>query len=225
MGELGTSLGDNKGAASAYLKLADWEPENAEQYLAKGYELNSADPQLALVYARILIEAAKPDKAAEVVAPHAKAPNSEVEFRETYARALMAAKRPEEAEPFVWDLVQKDPKKTEDISRLIEALIVNEKHDQALAAARKLEALMNKLNLRREFVSLMKEAISKHPPGADYLEYMVGVYNSANREQDYCETLVQLFSLYYAAGNFLKAADSLERAIEVDPYQPGNQRT
>jgi tetratricopeptide (TPR) repeat protein len=42
MGELGTSLGDNKGAASAYLKLADWEPENAEQYLAK--DTNSTAP-------------------------------------------------------------------------------------------------------------------------------------------------------------------------------------
>src|SRR6185312_7467745 len=30
MGELGTSLGDKKGAASAYLKLADWEPDQAE---------------------------------------------------------------------------------------------------------------------------------------------------------------------------------------------------
>jgi diguanylate cyclase (GGDEF)-like protein len=224
MGELGTSLGDNKGAASAYLKLADWEPDNAEQYLAKGYELNNADPPLALVYARVLVEAGKGDRAAEVIAPHATAAGATGEFRETYARALMSAQRPEDAEPFIWELVQKNPKQAEDAGKLIEALIAKERHEQALAAAQKLEALMNKQNLRREFVSLMKDTLSKHPPGATFLEYMVGVYNSANREQDYCETLISLFNLYYAAGNFLKAADSLERAIEVDPYQPGNQK-
>lgn len=224
MGELGTSLGDNKGAASAYLKLADWEPDHAEEYLAKGYELNSADPQLALVYARVLVDAGKGDKAAEVIAPHATAAGANPEFRETYARALMSANRPEDAEPFVWELVQKNPKQTDDVGRLIEALIVKEHHEQALTAAQKLEALMSKQNLRREFVSLMKDTLSKHPPGATFLEYMVGVYNSANREQDYCETLISLFNLYYAAGNFLKAADSLERAIEVDPYQQGNQK-
>src|SRR4051812_14414165 len=83
---------------------------------------------------------------------------------------------------------------------------------------------MNKQNLRREFVSLMKDTITKHPPAPAFLEYMVGVFNSANREQDYCETLIRLFALYYAGGNFLKAADSLERAIEVDPYTEGNQK-
>ncbi len=224
MGELGTSLGDKKGAASAYLKLADWEPDHAEQHLAQGYELNNADPQLALVYARVLVEAGKGDKAAEVIAPHATAANAAPEFRETYARALMAANRPEDAEPLIWELLQKNPKQTEDIGRLIEALIVKEHHEQALTAAQKLEATMSKQNQRREFVTLMKETLSKHPPGAVFLEYMVGVYNSANREQDYCETLISLFTLYFAAGNFLKAADSLERAIEVDPYQQGNQK-
>ena len=224
MGELGTSLGDIKGAADAYLKLADWEPDQAEQWLEKGHSLNAGNPMLALAYGRVLIEAKKHEKAVEVLAPYASVPTAAPEFRESYARALMGAKRPEEAEPFVWDAVQKDPKQAPEIGTLISALIVNEHHDKALAAAQKLEAIMTKANLRREFVGLMKEVITAHPPGAEFLEYMVGVFNSANREQDYCETLISLFNLYYAAGNFLKAADSLDRAIEVDPYQQGNQK-
>lgn len=224
MGELGTSLGDIKGAADAYLKLADWEPENAEQWLAKGHDLNSGNNVLELAYGRVLLDAGKSEKSVEVLAPHSTTANAPPEFREVYARALMAAGRPEDSEPFVWDAVQKDPKQASEIGTLIEALIVKERHEQALAAAQKLESLMNKANLRREFVALMKDTLTKHPPGAIFLEYMVGVYNSANREQDYCETLIRLFTLYFAAGNFLKAADSLERAIEVDPYQQGNQK-
>lgn len=224
MGEMGTSLGDVKGAAEAYLKLADWEPDHAEQWLAKGHELNSADPLLSLAYGRVLIDAGKFGQAVDVLAPYSTTASAAPEFREAYARALMGANRPEEAEPFVWEAVQKNPKQAQEIASLIASLISNEHHDKAFAAAQKLEALMTKANLRREFVALMKELITAHPPGAEFLEYMVGVYNSANREQDYCETLIALFKIYYAAGNFLKAADSLDRAIEVDPYQPGNQK-
>jgi len=66
--------------------------------------------------------------------------------------------------------------------------------------------------------------VQKNPPAAEFLEYMVGLYNSANREQDYCETLVSLFQIYYANGSFLRAVDCLDRIAEVDPYQPGNQQ-
>jgi diguanylate cyclase (GGDEF)-like protein len=53
---------------------------------------------------------------------------------------------------------------------------------------------------------------------------MVEVYNASNREHDYCGTLLKLFELYYASGNFIKAADCLDRAAEVDAYEPGHQR-
>src|SRR5438309_5695687 len=53
---------------------------------------------------------------------------------------------------------------------------------------------------------------------------MVGLYNASNREHDYCDTLGKLFELYYAAGNFLKAGDSLDAAAEVDPYEQGHQK-
>src|SRR5262245_51816350 len=83
---------------------------------------------------------------------------------------------------------------------------------------------MNKQNKRREFIALLKEVTAKNPPPVAFLEYMVALYNSGNREQDYCETLIGLFQLYFAAGNFLKAADCLDRAAGVDPYQAGNQK-
>src|SRR3954471_21631399 len=81
MGELGTSLGDAKGAADAYLKLADWEPDHSEQWLAKAYELDS-NPTISLAYGRVLLDAGKSEKSVEVLAPHAGAANAAPEFRE-----------------------------------------------------------------------------------------------------------------------------------------------
>src|SRR5262249_18775261 len=140
------------------------------------------------------------------------------------ARALLALKRPADAEPMVWRLYLKDPQKLGDVSLLIATLIDVEEYGRALEVARKATDVENKLGHHPEFVGALKEIVDHHSPGTEFLEYMVGMYNSANREHDYCDALVRLFELYYAAGNFLKAGDSLDAAAEVDPYEQGHQK-
>ncbi|HYX69914.1 MAG TPA: diguanylate cyclase, partial [Terriglobales bacterium] len=103
-------------------------------------------------------------------------------------------------------------------------LIDGDHQDKALGLARKLEEHEHRAGRRREFVGLMKDATDKRAAGTEFLEYMVGLFNSANREHDYCDALLKLFELYYAAGNFIKAGDCLDRAAEVDPYEPGHQK-
>src|SRR3974390_284219 len=56
------------------------------------------------------------------------------------------------------------------------------------------------------------------------LEFLSELVNSSNRENDYCQTLIKLFDLYYSMGNFSKAGDCLDRAADVDPYEHGHQR-
>jgi GGDEF domain-containing protein len=54
------------------------------------------------------------------------------------------------------------------------------------------------------------------------LEFLSELYNSSNRESDYCSTLLKLFDLYCSTTEFAKAAECLDRAAEVDPYEPGH---
>ena len=56
------------------------------------------------------------------------------------------------------------------------------------------------------------------------LEFLSELYNASNRENDYCQTLLKLFDLYCGTGEYAKAADCLDRAAEVDPYEPGHLR-
>ncbi len=157
------------------------------------------------------------------LAPRATAAGSAAPVREGYAHALMALKRAAEAEPFVWELYEKDPAQVDEMKRFLALLIAQEQGDKALAVARKLEQSMGKLGKRKEYVGLMHDLAGQTNPGVEFLEYMVELYNSANREHDYCTTLLNLFQLYFAAGNHLKAADSLDRAVEVDPYESGHK--
>jgi diguanylate cyclase (GGDEF)-like protein len=56
------------------------------------------------------------------------------------------------------------------------------------------------------------------------LEFMSELFNAANREGDYCQTLLKLFDVYCETGNFTKAAECLDRAAEVDPYEAGHTK-
>src|SRR2546427_6436141 len=56
------------------------------------------------------------------------------------------------------------------------------------------------------------------------LEFMSELFNSSNRETDYCQTLLKLFDLHCSLGNFAKAAECLDRAADVDPYESGHQK-
>ncbi|MFZ1929270.1 MAG: diguanylate cyclase, partial [Candidatus Sulfotelmatobacter sp.] len=46
----------------------------------------------------------------------------------------------------------------------------------------------------------------------------------SNREGDYCQTLLKLFDVYCGTQDFDKAAECLDRAAEVDPYESGHTK-
>src|SRR6266852_1737602 len=109
-------------------------------------------------------------------------------------------------------------------SLLIGTLLEIEHDGTALSIAKRTVEMEDKAGRHREFIGQLKEIVDRHRASPEFLEYMVLLFNSANREQDYCATLIKLFDLYYAAGNYLKAADSLDAAAEVDAYETGHQK-
>jgi len=226
-GELAALLGDGTTAAIAFLCVGGFAAQSggeAIEWYQRAYQMDARNAAVALAYGKALLAAGQAQQAITVLEPLAGSDKSRVEEREAYADALVAAGRLVEAEPLVWDLFQRDPREIAEVGELIAALLDEDHQAHALELARKLEVHQLKAGNQREFVALMKGISDKHRAGVDFLEYMVEVYNASNREQDYCGTLLKLFELYYATGNFIKAADCLDRAAEVDAYESGHQR-
>src|SRR5258708_24533942 len=71
---------------------------------------------------------------------------------------------------------------------------------------------------------MMQDVTAKHRGSPDLLEFMSELFNSSNREGDYCQTLLKLFDLHCSMGNYAKAAECLDRAADVDAYEPGHQK-
>jgi len=76
---------------------------------------------------------------------------------------------------------------------------------------------------QNEFAGLTDGIVAKHPHSQAILEFSASVYNELNRESQYFEVLIKLFDVYLHSGNVAKAAESLERLVDIDAYDYRNQ--
>jgi len=226
-GDLALDLGDNKAAAAAFFEAGRIARQAGRDGMTWFQQAYAADPEnlpVALAYGRGLLDRGDAARVITVLERFAAIASSNLELGEIYGRALLAAGRPKAAEPFIWPLYQRDPSQVGYVEQLLRAFLKAQEHTSALALAQRLEASEHKLGRRREFAKTLKDVADQYLLDLEFLEYLVQVFNNASREHDYCKTLLKLFDLYYAAGNFFKAGDALDRAAEVDPYEPGHQQ-
>jgi tetratricopeptide (TPR) repeat protein/GGDEF domain-containing protein len=225
-GELALEMGEGKKAGVCFLSVGELEQKsggNSGPWYERAYRADPSSPEAALAYGRLTVQQNNFLEALQVLQPlikdRAKAPS---EVRDLYGRALMGTGRLAEAEPILWELFEQNPERAQQIVDLVAAYIDAQQDAAAVALARKLERFLRGKGSRREFVGMLAQLLEQHRPSVEMLEYMAELFNGSNREADYCQTLIKLFELYYAAGNFTKAGDALDRAAEVDAYEPGH---
>jgi diguanylate cyclase (GGDEF)-like protein len=227
LGEISSKAGDKQGAAAAFLKLAEMTEAsggNAAQWFERAYTEDPSDMTIALGYAKSLIAQGQVGAAIFVLEPLAKGEGATLETRESYVKALLSANRLNDAEPLVWQLFQQNPSRQQQVVDLIGLLVDAQQDADAVALARKLEQFQRNRGDRRAFVAMMQDVAAKHRSSPDLLEFMSELFNASNREGDYCQTLLKLFDLHCGMGNYAKAAECLDRAADVDAYEPGHQK-
>jgi diguanylate cyclase (GGDEF)-like protein len=227
LGELCSQLGDNKQAAAAFLKVADLAEAagaDASQYFERAYSEDPSDPRIALAYGKSLLQQGQIGAAIFIFEPHVISGNPSLELRDCYSQALLGANRLGEAEPLVWQLFEQNPGRLQQVVTLIGQMIDCQQDAEAVALARKLELFQRRRGERRAFVAMMQDLVAGHRSSPEMLEFLSELFNSSNRETDYCQTLLKLFDLYLSTGNFEKAGECLDRAADVDPYERGHQK-
>jgi diguanylate cyclase (GGDEF)-like protein len=227
LGELSSELKDSKAAAAAFLKvseLAKASGGNAASWMERAYSEDPTDPLIALGYSKNLIEQGQAGAAIFVLEPLVIGGSQSEELRDIYAKALLAADRLSDAIPVTWQLFEENPSRIQEIANLIGLCIDRQLDAEAVALGKKLEQYHRRKGDRRAFLTLMQDIAARHRASPEMLEFMGEQFNASNREGDYCQTLLKLFDLYCSVGNYAKAADSLDRAAEVDAYESGHQK-
>ena len=224
--ELSSELGDHSEAAASFLKVAELTDPNANsaQWVERAYTENPSDPNIAIAYGRSLLAQRQAGAAIFIFEPLVQAGNSSYELRDLYAQALLAAQRYVDCEALLWTLFEENPSRIHQVVNLIGLMLESELDTEAVALARKLEVFQRRRGERRSFVATVQELVASHRASAEMLEFLCELFNASNREADYAHALLKLFDLYCSKHNYQKAGECLDRAAEVDPYEPGHQK-
>ncbi len=223
--ELASERGDRRAAALAFqqvAQLATAEGSDSAQWYERAYQEDSSDQGITLAYGKTLLSQGQAGAAIFILESQMNSGQVTAALRETYADALLAAGRNAEAEPLVWQLFEQNPGRVQQVISLIGSLLDNQQDDEAVALARKLEQFQRRRGERRQFIAIMEDITAARRASPQMLEFLSELYNASNRENDYCQTLLKLFDLYCSTEEYAKAAECLDRAAEVDPYESGH---
>jgi len=225
--ELSSELGESKAAAEAFKRVAQLttaEGGDPAQWYERAYQEDSSDEVIALAYGKSLLGQGQIGAAIFILEPQVNAGKTSPELRDIYAEALLAAGRYADAEPLVWQQFEQNPNRMSQVTALIGQLVDAEQDDAAVSLARKLGQFQAKRGERRQFVVVMQDIASTRRASPVMLEFLSELFNASNREGDYCQTLLKLFDVYCGTAEFSKAAECLDRAAEVDPYESGHTK-
>ncbi len=225
--ETAAELGEHVMASQSFLQLAELAETsggNGSRWFERAYTENPSDAKIAAAYGKSLLARGEAGAAIFVLDPLVQAGNPSLDLRDLYAQALLLAGRCVECEPLIWQMFEQNPGRMDQVVNLIGAMVDSELDAEAVALARKLEAFQRRRGERRSFIATMQELLTSHRPSTEMLEFMAELFNASNRESDYAQALLKLFDLYCAKHDYPKAGECLDRAAEVDPYEPGHQR-
>jgi diguanylate cyclase (GGDEF)-like protein len=227
VGELSAELGEHGMASQSFLKLAEMAEASGDAgslYFERAYTENPTDAKVALAYGKSLLSRGEAGAAIFIFEPLLQGGDAPVELLDLYAQALLLAGRCVESEPLVWQLFEQNPARMHQVVSLIGKMIDSELDAEAVALARKLEVFQRRRGERRSFITTMQELLASHRPTTEMLEFLAELFNASNRETDYAQALLKLFDLYCTKHDYQKAGECLDRAAEVDPYDPGHQK-
>jgi diguanylate cyclase (GGDEF)-like protein len=225
--ESSAELGEHVLAAQFFLKLADITETaggNAAQWFERAYSENPTDPKNAIAYGKSLLGQGEAGAAIFIFEPMVQSGNTSGDLRDLYAQALLAAGRCLDCEPLIWQMFEQNPARMHQVVNLIGKMLDAELDVEAVALSRKLEVFQRRRGERRSFITTMQEVVTSHRASTELLEFLAELYNASNRESDYAQALLKLFDLYCAKHDYQRAGECLDRAAEVDPYEPGHQK-
>ena len=225
--ELAAELGEHGMASQSFLQLAELTETaggDASPWFERAYTENPTDWKIAVAYGRSLLSRGESGAAIFIFEPLVQSGDDSLELRDLYAQALLSANRCVDSEPLIWAMFEQNPARIHQVVDLIGKMIDSELDAEAVALARKLEAFQRRRGERRSFISTMQELLAAHRSSAEMLEFLAELFNASNRETDYAQALLKLFDLYCAKHDYQKAGECLDRAAEVDPYEPGHQK-
>jgi len=225
--EMGEKLGRPDVASRGFLRAGqlaqgDGKRDLAINYYGKAHGLNASDRSICLVYGKVLIEAGDSKRAVEIMDP-VSGGQVDPAFHEAFGTALMHAGQLQRASQI---LDQVFGGRADGFHKYFELAGQSVTQGQDALGVQILEALKDRMFAARkqnEFLEETDKMVAAYPKSLELMEFSGRAYNELNRDSKYFVVLERLFDIYEGKGNIPKACESLDRLVDIDPYDFHNQ--
>lgn len=227
LGEMAERLGRTDVAAQSYLRAgqllqAAAALDQALDYLGRAHRLLPGDRTSALLLAEAKLRKRDFPGAVATLEPLASA-EKDPAFLALFGETLLQSGRLDQARD-VFETFYKE--KSGAFPKLFEvagAYVAAAEDAKASALLTQLARRMRSARKETELMAEIDRLASAHPASLPLAEVSAQIYEQMNRESKYFDALMRLFDLYFAADRVKQACETLDRLVDIDPYDHRNQ--
>jgi len=227
LAELASRAHQNKLALPALLRAAQLarlagDESQWGRLVERAHALDPADESASIVATELYLQRGNAAEATRLIEPLlAKRPDDLIVL-ELACQGLLEMGNYLRAQPLCWRLYHAKPERWDFVLKLMEGLIRSGHSGQVLEMADRLKDRLFQQGKRNEFLKLMEKLYELDESNLEVLEVLASLYNELNKEDGLRRSHSRLFNLYLASENYHKAADTLERILDDDPYGEGH---
>lgn len=227
LGELAGRTNHPEIATPAFLKAAQLAREASQEdrwaeLAERAHQLNSEDEAASIAAAEVYLKKDRAPDAARLLEPiNAKKPD-DIPILDLLSQAYLRTASFTKAEPICWKLYQARPETAPQLLKVIEGFVQTGIVEKALALLAKVKTALFRQGKKNEFLQLAEKIYAVDESSLPVLEMLTALYDELNKEDGLRRSLVRLLNLYLAGEDYTKAANTLERILDVDPYGQGH---
>jgi diguanylate cyclase (GGDEF)-like protein len=227
LGELAEQLRHADLAARSYLRAGQLTQaggglDEALEYFGRAHRLLPNDRTGALLFAEAKLRKGDSEGAVALLEPFA--PNEkDTAFLALFGESLLRAGRLDRARETFEAYYKKNPDRYEKLFELTGAYIRVGEDPKGAALLAQTKDWMRAGRKEGELSAQMDRLAATYPASLPLAETIARAYEEMNRETKYFDALVRLFDLYFSAARLKEACETLDRLVDIDPYDYRNQ--
>jgi diguanylate cyclase (GGDEF)-like protein len=227
LGELAEKLRHADLAARSFLRAGQLTQavgslDEALEYFGRANRLLPNDRSGALLYAEAKLRKGDAEGAVALLDPFA--PNEkDIAFLALFGESLLRTGRLDRARDAFQAYYRQKPENFERLFEVAGAYIRAGEDPKAALLLTEIKEWMRAGRREAELAAQMEHLAAAYPASLPLAETVSRTYEELNRETKYFDALVRLFDLYLAAGHMKQACETLDRLVDIDPYDYRNQ--
>jgi diguanylate cyclase (GGDEF)-like protein len=226
LGEMAEKLRHADMAARSYVRagqltLSVGALDAALEYFGRAHVLAPQDRAGALLFGEAKLRKGDAEGAVMLLEPFA-ATERDGAFLALYGEGLLRTGRLDAAKDVFQSYYAQKPEGFVKLFELAAAYIRAGQDPKAAALLVQTKEIMRAVRKEVELSANLDRLATSFPQSLPLAEVVAKLYEELNRETKYFDSLVKLFDLYLVAGRLKEACESLDRLVDIDPYDYRN---